>query len=225
MIMYNFIRKLKEGVVLVTKTCHIFAAGDFDGDFSYTDSDLIIAADAGYLHLKNMGIVPHILMGDFDTLSEMVENCEIIEFSPIKDYTDTALCIQEGKKRGYTDFVIYGAVGGKRIEHTLANIQNALSLSKNGFNITLTDGNHILTFITNSRISLSSAHKGFISVFAMTDECQGVCIKNLKYELKEAILTSSNPLGVSNEFIGKGAEICVKDGTLMIVYNKQKDIT
>lgn len=207
------------------KVCHIFAAGDFEGEFSYTDSDIIIAADSGYLHLERMGITPHILMGDFDTLSKKPENCEILEFSPIKDYTDTALCIQEGKKRGFSNFVIYGAIGGKRIEHTIANLQEAINLSQNGFKITLTDGNQNISFITNSNAAFPASYNGFISVFAMTDECQGVCIKNLKYELNGAILASSTPLGVSNEFIGKDSEISVENGTLMIVYNTQKDIT
>ena len=34
------------------------------------ENDLILAADAGYLNAKKFGIVPHLLLGDFDSLGE-----------------------------------------------------------------------------------------------------------------------------------------------------------
>ena len=51
----------------------------------------------------------------------------------------------------------------------------------------------------------------------MGERAQGVTLKGLKYELTDALITNSFPVGVSNEFIGKEAEITVRDGTLLIL--------
>ena len=59
---------------------------------------------------------------------------------------------------------------------------------------------------------------GYVSVIAHSERAEGVWLKGLKYELQDAVLTNSYPLGVSNELIGKEASISVKNGTLLIVF-------
>ena len=58
-----------------------------------------------------------------------------------------------------------------------------------------------------------------ISVFA-AGVASGVTIDGLKYEISDAVLTNTNPLGVSNEFLGTAARISVLDGTLLITWNE-----
>ena len=51
------------------KTGIIVGAGSFDGMMERPgESDLVIAADGGYAYLKEMGIEPDVLLGDFDSL-------------------------------------------------------------------------------------------------------------------------------------------------------------
>ena len=69
-------------------------------------------------------------------------------------------------------------------------------------------------------MSFSSKYKGYVSVFSYSDISSGVCIEGLKYTLNNAVLTNDIPLGVSNEFIGRYAEIGVENGTLLIFYDK-----
>ena len=91
--------------------CHIFAAGDFSGDFMYTTGDMIIAADAGYAHLKKLNITPDILIGDFDTIEEMPEHLKnVIRFPTEKDYTDTEIAIMEAQNKGADKIFLFGAV-------------------------------------------------------------------------------------------------------------------
>ena len=75
----------------------------------------------------------------------------------------------------------------------------------------------IFTAITATKINFTEESEGYISVFAHSESCKGVSETGLKYELEDFELTNDYPLGVSNEFVGKNAEIGVSAGTLVIV--------
>lgn len=56
------------------------------------------------------------------------------------------------------------------------------------------------------------------SALSYTERCSGVCIGNAKYELSNAELTHSHPLGVSNEFINTGpVTVSVRRGRLLVI--------
>jgi len=77
----------------------------------------------------------------------------------------------------------------------------------------------VFTAIKDTELKFSKSCKGYISVFSLRDESKGVCLKNLKYELDGQSLFSSNPMGVSNEFIGEEASISVRNGILLVTFN------
>ena len=53
------------------KRCFIFAAGTFYGLRERpAPGDLVIAADAGYRVCQQVGIVPDLLLGDFDSMEQ-----------------------------------------------------------------------------------------------------------------------------------------------------------
>ena len=56
-----------------------------------------------------------------------------------------------------------------------------------------------------------------MSVFSLSEGCNGVREKNLKYSLEDETITRMYPFGVSNEFIGKRSSISVKKGELLLV--------
>ncbi len=206
----------------MNRTCYIFAAGDFSGSFSKEKNDLIIAADAGYKHLEWLGVSPDIILGDFDSIENIPTHDNVIKFPPEKDYTDTELALLEGIKQGYSKFIICGALGGKRIEHTLANISLASSYAEKGYEITLTDGTNMVSALHNRDMEFNSSYSGFVSVFPFNGKAIGVSETGLKYSLTDAVLDSSNPtLGVSNEFIGQPSKISVKDGTIIIIWQNR----
>lgn len=200
--------------------CYIVGAGDCEKlDFIKNKSDLLIAADAGYMHIIKNGMQPDIVIGDFDSLGRIPDAENVVRLNPVKDITDMHAAAEEGIKRGFRDFVIYGATGG-RFDHTFANIQLIASLSQKGFAASIADGDRIITAVTDSEICFDSSKKGFISVFSHTDKSEGVFEKGLKYILENASISNSFAIGVSNEFIGEESFISVKKGTLIIIYNK-----
>lgn len=205
------------------KVCIVVGAGDFfETKIEKGENDLIIAADGGLLNLEKIGVTPDIVVGDFDSLGYVPKYENIITLNRDKDITDTWAGIEEGIKRGYKNFRIYGGTGGRE-SHTFANIQNLIKLTKMGFYGEMISENEVITAVKNGEIAFDKNHKGFISVFAYSDKAEGVSLKNLKYELDNVILTNGEPLGVSNEFIGAEAKVGVKNGIILIIYNGKRD--
>ena len=93
----------------------------------FEKADLIICADGGANHLRKLGKLPDILVGDFDSISEgdldllLAANVEIVRFPSEKDATDTQLAVQLAMDRGCDEVILLGAAG-TRLDHTLANV-------------------------------------------------------------------------------------------------------
>ena len=201
--------------------CYIIGAGENYGlDFAPTSNDFVIAADAGLRYLEQCGITADLVIGDFDSLNDTPTHPNIRVLNPAKDDTDMLAAVREGIKAGYSVFHIYCGMGG-RIDHTIANMQILAYLSQNSMQGFLFGKDSIITAITNRKMTFDKIQSGYISVFSYTEKSEGVNLRGLKYELNDATLTSTFPLGVSNEFIGKESSISVDSGTLLIVFPKE----
>ena len=199
--------------------CVIFGAGDeFPDSIVLPDGKkYIIAADGGLRSLEKLGITPDHIVGDLDSLDEQPDEKIFTKLPHIKDTTDTFEAVRIGQAYGCTEFHIYGGTGG-RLDHTLANIQLAGMLAQEKQQAFIYGHGYVITAISDSSFTLPCRKSGFVSVFALNDVCKGVDIHGLMYETDSAELTNTFSLGVSNEFIGKPAEISVKSGTLCIYY-------
>lgn len=206
------------------QTCYIFSAAEgMPETLEIKEGDLVIAADLGFEKAKKLSVVPNIVLGDFDSLGYEPENIEIIKHPVRKDDTDTLLAIKVGLSKGYKNFIIYGGTGG-RLDHTIANIQSLSYLAENDAFGVLKGEGYCVAAIKNGSVSFSDEKEGNISVFAQ-EKAFGVSISGLLYELYDAEISPGFPIGVSNEFIGKKAEITVKNGILVIYYDgDEKDI-
>lgn len=201
------------------RICYIIGAGDIEKNsgITATENDYIICADAGYSHKNLLGREPNLVVGDFDSFGS-VPNCENKITAPCeKDETDMMLAVMEGMKRGYSNFVVFGALGGERPDHSVANIQLLSYICSKNCKGSLIHNGKVFTAFKNGEITFPKEHKGYISVFSLCDESRGVTIKYLKYEVKNYTLRSDYPIAVSNEFIGKESRISVSDGTLLVI--------
>ena len=201
------------------KTCYIFSAALGEpNNFSPNKDDLIIAADAGFLTLKKMGFVPHLTVGDFDSLKTLPNDCEIVKHPVKKDDTDTLLAVKIGLERGYEKFKLYGCAG-KRLDHTLANLQTLSFIAENNARGYLYGEDFVAAAVKEDTLNFGLDQRGNVSVFSATSECE-VSIEGLLYPLKNAKITYDFPIGVSNEFTGKDAKITVHKGTAIIVWER-----
>ena len=199
------------------KTCVIFCAGGFDRLAEPIGAgDLLIAADGGLTHIKRLGLTPHMILGDFDSLGYIPEGAQV--FPVEKDDTDSMLAVRKGLALGYRRFVLYGALDGPRPDHTVANLQTLCFLADHGARGYLAGLTHMATAFREETVTFSPAARGIFSLFCLgTDAC--VSLEGLKYNLEKGTLSSSFPLGVSNHFTDSAAQVTVHSGTVVAMYS------
>ena len=199
------------------KRCFIFAAGTFYGLRERPASgDLVIAADAGYRVCQQAGIVPDLLLGDFDSMDQ--PDFPNIRRSPVeKDDTDTMLAVKTALEEGCDTVYIYGGTGGKRLDHTLANLQTLLFLRRRGARGYLYDDDFVWTAIESESLTIEKTVEwGLFSAFCLGDRAEGIDETGFQYPLADAVLTPEFPLGVSNHILEPTATITVRKGALAV---------
>ena len=190
------------------------------------EGDFLAAADAGFQALLKAGQKPDLLIGDFDSMKKPDPETfsgEIIQLPVEKDDTDSLYCVKEGFRRGYTVFVLYGMLGGERISHTIANLQLLSYVKQHGGNAVLKAGKTELFAVSEGETaSFHNDAAGNVSVFSLT-ETACISLKNLYYPGERLTISRSFPLGVSNHFTGKAAEIAVHSGEVLIAAEFRTD--
>ena len=201
--------------------CYIIAGGDFDGFYEQIeDDDFIIAADKGYEYVKRENLRADIVIGDFDsTTKPNLDN--VIKLNPIKDETDTKSAMNIAKDKGYKEIIIYGGLGGRE-SHTISNIRNTLAFKKMGIDVRLKAKEKEI-FIIDGTFSykMKGQDDFYVSIFSLSDLAKAVSINGLYYQLDNYDMEISDSLGVSNETCGKDFTISVKDGYLLIIFEKK----
>ncbi len=198
------------------KACAIVGAGDFFPEhFKKESYDFIIAADGGWQSLREIGVRPNIVIGDFDS-SDMPPDIPTLRHKVEKDETDMHLAFLEGVRLGYKKFYVHGGTGG-RDDHTFANYCLLLFAKRQKKEMYLIGKTSRSFVIENESVTLYGAPGNTFSVFALGGEASGVYIAGAKYEAADATLRPEFPLGVSNSFTESPAQISVSSGALLII--------
>lgn len=200
------------------QTCVIFCAGGFEKLAEpVRPGDYVMAADGGLAHLQKLGMTPDGIIGDFDSLGYVPQDARV--FPVEKDDTDAMLAVRQGLALGYRRFVIYGALDGPRLDHTVANFQTLKFLADHGACGFLAGNTYMATVIQNGKICFPKGAEGILSVFCMGADAEGVTLQGLKYPLTDGKLTAGFPLGVSNHFTGQEASVEVRSGSLLLLWD------
>ena len=196
--------------------CVIVGAGDYSpGDLPRrAEGDLVIAADAGYSHIVREGEKPDVFIGDCDSLGGAPAGIDSVILPRRKDDTDTVAAVKYALERGYTDFLLLGCTGGKRMSHTLANLQTLAFIKSNGANGKIKCGGTEAVFVTAGEEYFIGGECEFFSVFA--SGTAKVNVTGALFDATEAVITSSFPIGVSNEPSGKAC-VEVLSGAVYII--------
>ena len=207
------------------KRCVLVAAGEIlDYERARTflqNDDFFIFCDAGLRHAEGLGVEPSLIVGDFDScnselLAKWKDHCETVRLPCEKDDTDTLFAVKLALERGFDDFLLLCAMGG-RFDHALGNLSILLYLDGLGKRALLVDDYSTMQIVGKEPLFIED-NCSFFSVLTVAGDVSGVNIKNAKYPLENAGLTCDFQLGVSNEVVaGKVAEVSVACGRVLVV--------
>lgn len=204
-----------------------FITGNLKKLIRIKKNDFIICADKGYVYAKSAKIKPDILIGDFDSLNiDLPDDINIVHYPSEKDDTDTMLCLKYALDRDFEEIVLIGGIGG-RIDHTIANIQ-AMAYTLDNWQgndryqkrISMIDDKNWIIMLKNNAISLTGHEGQLLSIASFTNESKKVSTTGLHWNLREATLANTFPLGVSNFFEDTKVTISVGDGTLLVILSQ-----
>ncbi len=206
------------------RRCVVFCAGEagpLPPGFSIREDDLLIACDAGYRNAIRMGVIPHLLMGDFDSLDgALPDGIETVRFPVEKDDTDSMLALREGLRRGCRSFVLLFPLGG-RLDHTIANIQTLAFLQEHGADGMLLGPDDTVRLLTGpASLSLPRREGMTLSVFAYGCEARGVTLTGMQYPLQDAVVTDSFPIGLGNHILSPEGGISLREGRLLVIESR-----
>lgn len=184
--------------------------------------NLIMGVDRGTLFLLNLGIIPDIAIGDFDSISaheyeQVSKQCQnIIKLSCEKDETDTEVAINYAISKGITEIHIYGGLGG-RFDHTIANMRLLLQFAKRHILIKLIDQTNSLTVLSAGTHLLGRLPYRYLSFFALESTVADLTLEGFKYPLNRYLLTQDDVRCISNEMIEDSAKVIFESGYLLMI--------
>ena len=173
--------------------------------------------------IERLKLNPDLIVADFDSLNKsraMSYQVPIVELPVRKDDTDTMAAARLGIERGFKDFLLLGASGG-RLDHTMANFAVMLFLLRHGAQAMLADEKNIVKMVLPGRVVVEPVENSNLSLLAYAGDVCGLTVRCAQYELENAVLTPDFPLGVSNGFKNSdNVEITFAKGVLIIIISK-----
>ena len=181
----------------------------------------VVACDAGYRNAERLGLHPNLIVGDFDSAPQPKTDGDTIVLPHVKDDTDTHYAAKWLLQNGYTEVTMLGALGGARLEHTIANLSTGLFLAEHGVEVVLANAaSEIHYLVPGKTLTLEKKGWQYLSVFPWDGKLTGVDIEGTFYPLQGAELTPDFPIGVSNEFTEPTAVLRCTGGHGIVVLTR-----
>jgi thiamine pyrophosphokinase len=193
---------------------------------------LVIAADGGALKAESLGLRPNLVVGDLDSLDERDverlrrEDVPVLAFPSRKDESDTELAVREALARGANRVVFIGALGGRRLEHSLANVLLLTMPELSRIDAAIVDrASTVRALGSGGRrgLELRGAAGDYVSLLPLTERVEGVTTTGLAYELHDEELRQGPARGLSNELTGRQATITTRSGRLLVVHTSRAE--
>lgn len=189
---------------------------------------VIVAADRGLVFLQKHGIVPDLVVGDFDSSPEGFigsyrkehPRVEIRTFDPEKDYTDSEIGAEAAVSAGCGKVVIIGGTG-TRIDHVLGNLQVLALLEQEGAEGVILDPcNRITIHSRPFRIRREDQYGKYVSFFAYGGNVTGFSLSGFHYTVQDFLLTPNGSRAVSNEIDSKAGTVSFSSGRVLMIESR-----
>jgi thiamine pyrophosphokinase len=192
------------------------------------EDDFLIAVDGGSKHLQALNILPHLLIGDLDSISkkEIVKyrksGIKILEFPRDKDETDLELALGEAINQGLTDILIIGALGG-RLDQTLGNLGLLQKPILENCQVHLDDGQNEVWLIKGKK-DITGNIGDRISLLAIDGPAEGIVTHDLKFPLNNETIYPYQTRGISNVMISDSIHISLHKGWLLCIHTRLTNV-
>lgn len=184
-------------------------------------TDLLVAVDGGFKYLAKIQKIPHILIGDLDSVSpkeiQRLEKLkvEIRKYPTEKDETDLELALGMLAEFKVSKVIVAGATGD-RLDHSLGNI-HLLTKFQSTFDLSLDDG-HQEMFLIGDRSVIHGKPNDIVSLIPIDEKDMGITTTGLAYPLKKETLYLASTRGISNVMLGKIASVQKQRGNLLCIH-------
>ena len=180
-------------------------------------ASFVVAADSGLDHAEQLGVVPDLVVGDFDSVTDdaLQRFGGPVDRHPVaKDATDLELALRAAVDSAPERIVVVGGHGG-RLDHFLANAL-VLTTVPTGIEVEWRAG-HASIHLVRRRCRLEGTVGATVSLIPVNGDAVGVDTVGLRWPLAGATLGFGTTLGVSNEFSAAVVDISIETGTLFVV--------
>ncbi len=182
--------------------------------------DYIICADAGYAAAAQAGITPDCIVGDFDSYrGALPDGCEIIRLCPQKDDTDAMHCVTLALARGFRDFALLAATGG-RLDHTLGNLCVLSYLNRRGAKGVILSRRETVWVLGEGVHRFDGRRGETFSVLPFGCDAVTLSYEGAQYPLTRGVLSCDEPVGVSNVFVSDRAAVTIHRGLVVLAVNR-----
>lgn len=211
------------------KSLLIFANGDInDGAMvrralTAAQEPLIVAADGGARAALYFGYLPHLVIGDLDSLSPVeVQNLaargvEIKRYPTEKDETDLELALRYAADQEADRVRIVGGIGD-RLDQTLANMYLLALPELTGRDVAFVAGKQEICLLHPGEHTLTGSPGDTLSLIPLGGAVQGVSTAGLQYPLRDETLAFGPARGVSNVMQHDQAQVRLREGVLLVIH-------
>ena len=197
------------------------------GKLEDMDTPVVICADGATRHLRSLGIIPSVIIGDMDSIDEqdleefVAKGSTILTYPSEKDETDTELALLYALGLSPEEIWIFGALGG-RIDHALANITLLVTATKRGVSAKIID-EACEIFIVTGQVTVEGESGQTVSLLPVSSRVTGITINGFEYPLCNAVMETGKPYGISNTLTGDRGTISVAAGYLLVIRYYRKE--
>lgn len=184
--------------------------------------DMVIAADSGVDSAFALGLVPDVVIGDLDSVSDAglarvrTSGITVLSSPTDKDLTDTELALAHLLEISATHATLLSP-GGGRLDHAHGVLSALASPVLAPVSIDAVIDTAHVTVLHGSTTRRVPQRSPITALHAMNGVARGITTTGFRWNLNGEDLAPWVSRGVSNEMIESDATVSVNEGTLIVI--------
>ncbi len=186
--------------------------------------DFLIAADGGARYALALGLRPHVVVGDLDSLPAKIQTdlqetgTRILRYPRDKNETDLELALSFALEQRCSHILVLAALGG-RLDQTIGNLALLTAPRLQGLKVRFDDGVEEAFFV-RKQAQVQGRAGETVSLIPWGGDVSGIFTRGLRWPLNGESLSAHQTRGISNEMLGKTASIRIGSGLLLVVHRR-----